>query len=91
MCRRHPRCHSAARRKSLDGSTALPLPPSPAWTLADAQTALWDACGRYRAATGHDGLKLAHDILERDHGHAAASLVLAPLRPPLGGSAASPE
>ena len=67
-----------------DGSAALPV-PSFAWTLADAQTALWDACGRYCAVTGRDGLMLAHETIQRDHGQVVASLVLAPLRQPIGG------
>jgi hypothetical protein len=60
-----------ARVAALDAS-------SPSWKLAEAVVALGDACRRYRAATGNDGLSLARPIVERlIPGHADS--VLQPL------------
>jgi hypothetical protein len=60
-----------ARVAALDDS-------SPGMALARAQDALADACRRYRAVTGKDGIRLAYEIVER-YGSAVADAALGPL------------
>jgi hypothetical protein len=51
---------------------------SPRLALVRAQCALEEACQRYRAATGNDGLQLAYEIIER-YGRQVAEAALRPL------------